>query len=47
MVLLCELRGALSTCVFELESLKLQFEGLCPGKVGFKEVAVAEDVYTN
>lgn len=33
MVLLCELRTALSTCNFELESLKHQYEALCPGKV--------------
>lgn len=33
MVLLCELRGALGTCIFELESLKHQFEALSPGKV--------------
>lgn len=33
MVLLCELRSALGTCLFELESLKHQFEALCPGKV--------------
>ncbi|XP_035788579.1 DNA methyltransferase 1-associated protein 1-like [Anopheles albimanus] len=32
MVLLCELRTALATCVFELESLKHQYEALCPGK---------------
>lgn len=36
MVLLCELRSALGTCVFELESLKHQFEALCPGKVNIK-----------
>ena len=33
MVLLCELRTALATCNFELESLKHQYEALCPGKV--------------
>lgn len=32
MVLLCELRTALATCNFELESLKHQYEALCPGK---------------
>lgn len=32
MVLLCELRTALTTCSFELESLKHQYEALCPGK---------------
>lgn len=32
MVLLCELRTALSTCTYELESLKHQYEALCPGK---------------
>uniref|UniRef100_A0A1A9ZC93 DNA methyltransferase 1-associated protein 1 n=1 Tax=Glossina pallidipes TaxID=7398 RepID=A0A1A9ZC93_GLOPL len=32
MVLLCELRTALSTCVYELESLKHQYEAACPGK---------------
>uniref|UniRef100_U5ET58 DNA methyltransferase 1-associated protein 1 n=1 Tax=Corethrella appendiculata TaxID=1370023 RepID=U5ET58_9DIPT len=32
MVLLCELRTALATCNFELESLKHQYEVLCPGK---------------
>lgn len=32
MVLLCELRTALATCTFELESLKHQYEALCPGK---------------
>jgi len=33
MVLLCELRTALSTCVYEMESLKHQYEAACPGKV--------------
>lgn len=33
MVLLCELRTALADCKFELESLKHQFEAVCPGKV--------------
>lgn len=32
MVLLCELRTALATCNFELESLKHQYEAVCPGK---------------
>ncbi|XP_017093696.2 DNA methyltransferase 1-associated protein 1 [Drosophila bipectinata] len=32
MVLLCELRTALSTCVYEMESLKHQYEAACPGK---------------
>ncbi|XP_055380044.1 DNA methyltransferase 1-associated protein 1 [Condylostylus longicornis] len=32
LVLLCELRTALSTCTFELESLKHQYEAICPGK---------------
>ncbi|KAG4077283.1 hypothetical protein HA402_009912 [Bradysia odoriphaga] len=32
MVLLCELRTALADCKFELESLKHQFEAVCPGK---------------
>lgn len=32
MVLLCELRSALSTVVYELESLKHQYEADCPGK---------------
>lgn len=32
MVLLCELRTALLTCTFELESLKHQYEAACPGK---------------
>jgi DNA methyltransferase 1-associated protein 1 len=32
MVLLSELRTALTTCNFELESLKHQYEVLCPGK---------------
>lgn len=32
MVLLCELRTALATCNFELESFKHQYEALCPGK---------------
>ncbi|XP_055917802.1 DNA methyltransferase 1-associated protein 1 [Eupeodes corollae] len=32
MVLLCELRTALATCVYELESLKHQYEAACPGK---------------
>lgn len=32
MVLLCELRTALTTCSFELESLKHQYEAVCPGK---------------
>lgn len=32
LVLLSELRQALSTCTFELESLKHQFETACPGK---------------
>lgn len=35
MVLLCELRTALSTCVYEMESLKHQYEASCPGKVLF------------
>lgn len=33
MVLLYELRTALATCSFELESLKHQYEMLCPDKV--------------
>lgn len=32
MVLLSELRTALTTCSFELESLKHQYEAVCPGK---------------
>lgn len=32
MVLLYELRTALATCNFELESLKHQYEMLCPNK---------------
>ncbi|EDW02434.1 DNA methyltransferase 1-associated protein 1 [Drosophila grimshawi] len=32
MVLLCELRTALSTCIYEMESLKHQYEAACPGK---------------
>jgi DNA methyltransferase 1-associated protein 1 len=32
MVLLYELKNALSTCQLELQSLKAQFETLCPGK---------------
>ncbi|XP_067634127.1 DNA methyltransferase 1-associated protein 1-like [Eurosta solidaginis] len=32
MVLLCELRTALATCVYEMESLKHQYEAACPGK---------------
>ncbi|KNC26765.1 hypothetical protein FF38_00653 [Lucilia cuprina] len=32
MVLLCELRTALSTCIYEMESLKHQYEASCPGK---------------
>ncbi|XP_037918084.1 DNA methyltransferase 1-associated protein 1 isoform X2 [Hermetia illucens] len=32
MVLLCELRTALATCLFELESLKHQYEAICIGK---------------
>lgn len=37
MVLLYELRTALQTCNFELESLKHQYEMLCPDKVRFAE----------
>lgn len=37
MVLLYELRTALQTCNFELESLKHQYEMLCPDKVRFLE----------
>lgn len=33
MVLFCELRTAFQTCMFEIESLKHQFEVLAPGKV--------------
>lgn len=33
MVLLMELKGALSTCEFELQSLRHQYEALNPGKV--------------
>lgn len=32
LVLLSELRSALATCTFELESLKHQYESACPGK---------------
>lgn len=32
LVLLSELRSALTTCTCELESLKLQYETACPGK---------------
>lgn len=32
LVLLSELRSALATCTFELESLKHQYETACPGK---------------
>lgn len=32
LVLLSELRAALTTCTCELESLKLQYETACPGK---------------
>lgn len=32
LVLLSELRTALATCTFELESLKHQYESACPGK---------------
>lgn len=32
LVLLSELRTALATCTFELESLKHQYETACPGK---------------
>lgn len=32
MILLYELRTALATCNFELESLKHQYEMLCPNK---------------
>lgn len=35
LVLLSELRQALATCTFELESLKHQYETACPGKVSF------------
>lgn len=35
MVLLMELKGALSTCEFELQSLRHQYEALNPGKVNF------------
>lgn len=34
MVLLIELKAALSTCEFELQSLRHQYEALNPGKVG-------------
>lgn len=46
MVLLCELRTALTTCSFELESLKHQYEALCPGKtlsIPASLVAVPDD----
>lgn len=33
MVLLMELKAALSTCEFELQSLRHQYEALNPGKV--------------
>lgn len=45
MVLLCELRTALSTCNFELESLKHQYEVLCPGKtLNIPAILAIEDV---
>lgn len=33
MVLLHELKTAYSTCEFELQTLRHQYEALCPGKV--------------
>lgn len=43
MVLLCELRTALTTCSFELESLKHQYEALCPGKTLNIPASLVED----
>ena len=36
MLLLYELKMGLSSCEFELQTLKHQYEALAPGKVGFR-----------
>lgn len=47
LVLLSELRQALATCTFELESLKHQYETACPGKVccSCESIAHASDFH--
>ena len=43
MVLLYELKNALSACEQELHSLKGQFEAACPGKVSYRIESVREN----
>lgn len=38
MVLLMEIKAALSTCEFELQSLRHQYEALNPGKVVYEVI---------
>lgn len=47
MVLLCELRTALADCKFELESLKHQFEAVCPGKVSIEALRAANHLFSS
>lgn len=45
MVLLYELKNALSACEQELHSLKGQFEAACPGKVSCQIESILENHY--
>ena len=47
MVLLYELKNALSACEQELHSLKGQFEAACPGKVSYRIESVRENSFVN